>query len=412
MYLDYWKFNKQPFHNVPDPSMYFYMHESVESAVGEILFAIEEGDECLAVLVGEVGLGKTMTFRVVLDSLDQEKYAIAFVTNPDITFPQLLREIVGQLTNKPCQIKAKDALLEAFNRILVETNRQGRRVLLFIDEGNAIQRVNLESLRLLTNMQNDDQNLFTIILAGQPELARKLEHPKLANLHQRIGVYCRLSKLSSTELLRDYIEHRCESAGCTRKVFTDDAIQQIWVHSEKGVPRLINRLCKLSLKAGETNQLECVNGDVINAVAMRFARTTRPPRTATDNPLESRKTESNRAGSEVEPVQTKQEKLGFVDFLDSIADKLIKPKGKAPADSDAVEVSDVKLIPPQRGTPSPLPTNSVPDEIITAKVIKPKIISTEANGKDQDEIEGRSHEVIEAMRERFKHRGNPSMIYR
>ena len=118
------------------------------------------------------------------------------------------------------------------------------------------------------------------------------------------------------------------------------------------------------------------------------------------------------AGSEVEPVQTKQEKLGFVDFLDSIADKLIKPKGKEPADSDAVEASDIKLIASQRSTPSPLSTNSVPDEVITAKIIKPKVVDTEANGKHQDEIEGRSHEVIEAMRERYKHRKNPSLIYR
>ncbi len=91
---------------------------------------------------------------------------------------------------------------------------------------------------------------------------------------------------------------------------------------------------------------------------------------------------------------------------------MIKPKGKEPADSEAVEVSDVKLIPSQRGTPSPLSTNSVPDEVIAAKIIKPKIVSTEADGKHKDEIEGRYHEVVEAMRARYKHRENPALIYR
>ena len=97
MYLDYWGLDRNPFDSVPDPNMYFRLHPTAESAVAEVLFAIEEGNECLAVLVGEVGLGKTMALRVILNSLDHEKYRIAFVTNPEVTFTQLMREIIGQL---------------------------------------------------------------------------------------------------------------------------------------------------------------------------------------------------------------------------------------------------------------------------------------------------------------------------
>jgi general secretion pathway protein A len=280
MYLDYWGLKKHAFHNVPDPSMYFEMHETVENTVAEILFAIEEGDECLAVVVGEVGLGKTMTLRVVLDSLEPEKYNIAFITNPDLTFPQLLREIVGQLTGQPCTIRSKEGLLEEFNRILFASSDAGKKVLVFIDEGNAIRRMNLESLRLLTNMQDDDRNLFTLILAGQPELARKLEHPSMANLFQRIGVYCKLEKLRSRDLLKDYIEHRLERAGANRQIFSEDAYDTIWDYSEQGIPRLVNRLCKLALKAGETNQLELITADVIRKVGDRFVRKTGPRRKA------------------------------------------------------------------------------------------------------------------------------------
>jgi len=105
MYLDYWKLNRNPFDNVPDPRMYFSEHSTVEGTVSELLFAVEEANECLAVVVGDVGLGKTMSLRVVLNELDQGKYKIAYITNPDVTFNQLLRDIVGQLQGDRCQIR-------------------------------------------------------------------------------------------------------------------------------------------------------------------------------------------------------------------------------------------------------------------------------------------------------------------
>jgi type II secretory pathway predicted ATPase ExeA len=273
MYLDYWKLNKHPFNNVPDPEMYFDMHQSVESSVSELLFAIEEGDECLAVVVGPVGVGKTMCLRIVLNALNQSKYRIAFVTNPDMTFPQLLREIIGQIKGKECLEKRKDRLFEEFNRLLFETSDAGKRVVVFIDEGNAIKPHNLDSLRLLTNMQDDHQNLLTIVLAGQPELGKRLEDPRRENLFQRIGVYCKIEGIDSRENMKDYIEHRLERAGLSGdSMFTESAYDEVWKLSEGGMPRLINKMCKLSLKAGQTNNLQCIDADIVKAVGDRFRR--------------------------------------------------------------------------------------------------------------------------------------------
>lgn len=272
MYLEYWGLEKHAFNNVPDPEMYFSMHRSVENAVAELLFAVEEGDECLAVITGAVGVGKTMALRIVLDSMDNEKYKIAFVTNPDLSFNQLLSEIIGQLEGEECQERRKDKLFERFNKILFETNDQGKKVIIFIDEGNVIKPHNLESLRLMTNMQDDKQNLFTLVLAGQPELARRLEDPRRANLFQRIGVYSKMSGIDSRETMKDYIEHRLERAGCKKQVFSEDAYDALWEHSEEGIPRLVNKICKLSLKAGETNGVGEVNAEIVHAVAERFAR--------------------------------------------------------------------------------------------------------------------------------------------
>ncbi len=269
MYCEYWGLDKNPFDSVPDPSMYFRLHPTVETAVAEVLFAIEEGNECLAVLVGEVGLGKTMALRVLLNSLDPDNYRIAFVTNPEVTFTQLMREIIGQLLDEPCSIRDKVLLLEEFNKILFDTADSGRKVLIFIDEGNSIKAANLEALRLLTNMQEDTRNLFTIVLAGQPRLGRMLEAPERANLFQRIGVYSKLEPFESAEVVKDYIEHRLERAGRNEPIFTDDAYEIIFAHS-KGTPRLINRVCKLALKAGETHQLEIIDAALVREIASRF----------------------------------------------------------------------------------------------------------------------------------------------
>ena len=308
MYYEYWGLNRPPFDNVPDPSMYFSAHQTVEQAVGEVIFAIEEGDECLAVVVGEVGLGKTTSLRVILDTLEPEKYRIAFITNPDVTFTMLLREMIGQLKGEACAIRRKDELLEEFNRILFETVDEGKRVLIFIDEGNAFKPVNLESLRLLTNMQEDDRNLFTIILAGQPKLAKMLESPARANLFQRIGVYCHLEKMESWFMVRDYIDHRLERAGRKEAVFTDAAVQAIYECSEQGVPRLVNKLAKLALKAGETNGQASIEADIINAIGDRFKRFTRKdePKKSEMMPDTDAATETVEAAESPAPAEVEQ----------------------------------------------------------------------------------------------------------
>ncbi|MGZ3579284.1 MAG: ExeA family protein [Syntrophales bacterium] len=270
MYYEYWGLQKPPFDNVPDPTMYSDSHSSMENAIAETLFAIDEGNECIAVIVGDVGLGKTLSLRIIIDSLNQEKYKIALVTNPDMSFIELLKEIIGQLAGRKCEERRKIDLLEKFNKILFDTIDSGKKVLIFIDEANAISPTNLESLRLLTNMQDDQRNLFTIVLAGQLELARRLEHPKRTNLLQRIGTLSRIDKIESEDLLKGYVETRLRLAGGSRQVFADDAYSFLWEYSEHGVPRLINKMCKLSLKAGETNEFMLISGEVVRQIGERF----------------------------------------------------------------------------------------------------------------------------------------------
>ena len=272
MYCEYWNLNKPPFDNVPDPSMYVDCHVSMENVISETIFAIKEANECFAVIIGDVGLGKTLSLRIIIDSLEPHKYKIALITNPSISFVQLLREIIGQITGKQCEVNTKSDLLEIFNHLLFELIDQGIKIVIFIDEANAISPANLENLRLLTNMQDDKRNLFTLVLAGQMELSQRLEHPKRSNLFQRIGTYGRIDKLPSEESVKTYIETRLKLAGAQRKFFSDDCIPVFWEASDHGIPRLINKICKLCLKAGETNEFRIITPDVATQIAERFQK--------------------------------------------------------------------------------------------------------------------------------------------
>ncbi|MEW6328394.1 MAG: AAA family ATPase [Thermodesulfobacteriota bacterium] len=270
-YYRYWGLNQAPFDNVPDPRMYWPQNPSLEDAISEILFAIQEGNECLAVIVGDIGTGKTLALRILLSELGPDKYRIAFLTNPTLSFTQIMREIIGQLENKKVLTKWKDHLQEEFNQVLYRTADEGKRVVIFIDEANVLNTASLQGLRLLTNMQDDRRNLVTFVLAGQKELAQKLERPSMENLYQRIGVYCKVRGLDSPELVAEYIAHRLNQAGCSREIFTEQAVRAIWSHS-RGVPRMVNKICKLCLKAGETNQLQVLDEAVVENLAYMFKK--------------------------------------------------------------------------------------------------------------------------------------------
>jgi len=397
MYYEYWGLKKPPFDNVPDPSMYVDCHPSMESALAESLFAIEEGNECLAVIIGDVGLGKTLSLRMIIDNLDQEKYKIALVTNPSISFSQLMQEMVGQLTGSQCLEKRKAVLLERFNKIIFETMDEGKKVVLLIDEANAMPSASLENLRLLTNMQDDQRNLFTMVLAGQMELARRLEHPKRQNLFQRIGTYSRIDKIQSEELVKAYVEKRIALAGGDRPVFSEDAFPFIWEHSGHGVPRLINKMCKLSLKAGETNGFDRISGELIHQIGQRFASMTAPvaPKRKSRKKAEEKKpglkaTEAPRA-AEPEPVSGEPEMRKAVAplMVEGVEPEVKTAPPPALAESMEREVAGPAAEPaPRLEAETVLPVESLPEDLEIGEVkislnIHPDLIAEAKTGTEE-----------------------------
>ncbi len=318
MYCDYWNINKAPFDNVPDPTMYAACHTSMENAISETIFAIKEADESFAVIISEAGLGKTLALRLIINALEPEKFRSVLITNPSLSFTQLLREIIVQITGKPCEEVQKGVLLDMLRHMLAASMDQGKKIVIFIDEANALTPANLEDMRLLTNIQDEKRNLLTLVLAGQLELAQHLEHPQQANLFQRIGSYALIGKLPSKEAVKTYIESRLKLAGTNIRIFADECIPVIWEYSEHGVPRLINKICKLCLKAGETNQFDYISADLVANVAGRFQKLTDtasahiPPSHSTPVILQEEserpaKAEENEAPAEATVAETVEE---------------------------------------------------------------------------------------------------------
>ena len=245
MYTQFFGLREKPFSLSPDPR-YLYLSDSHREALAHLLYGIEEGEGFIAI-TGEVGTGKTTLCRTLLDRVEPGT-EVAFIFNPQFSGLELLQAIAAEL-GLEADDRTRRQLNEALNRFLLAKRRDGRRVLLIIDEAQVMEREALEQVRLLSNLETNTSKLIQIILIGQPELDTMLEAPDLRQLRQRITVRWRLQPLTAPES-REYVRHRIRiGAGEARELFTEGALREIHRHS-RGVPRLINLLCDRSLLAG------------------------------------------------------------------------------------------------------------------------------------------------------------------
>ena len=197
----------------------------------------------LALLVGDIGSGKTTLSRALIDRLGESRPVVLLI-NPRLTPTQLLRSIASGLGLTPG--RHRNELLEQIHNKLYELYEAGREPVLIIDEAQLIPtKATFDEIRLLTNFQLDDQNLLSVLLIGQPELETRLDRLAYAPLRQRIGMRYRLGPLTLEETI-EYIEHRVRVGGGARNPFSRAAMEEIFVTSG-GIPRLINTLATTAL---------------------------------------------------------------------------------------------------------------------------------------------------------------------
>ena len=243
MYKTHFGLRELPFGITPDTSYFFACCNSQE-ALNTLLIAAKNGEGFIKI-TGEVGTGKTLLCRKFMATLGDE-FVTAYIPNPYLEPRTLMLALADELEISLEKDVDQHQLLKAINHRLLLLARDGKRVILCLDEAQAIPMDSLEALRLLTNLETEKRKLLQIVLFGQPELNRKLQHDSIRQLAQRISFHYHLGPLSKDDLAF-YVSHRLSVAGFTgSRLFASDALKKLNAASG-GIPRLVNILAHKSL---------------------------------------------------------------------------------------------------------------------------------------------------------------------
>ncbi|MAD18210.1 MAG: AAA family ATPase [Alteromonadaceae bacterium] len=252
MYLYHYGIKELPFTLTPNTS-YFFGLPSHKEAIEVLLTAIKTGEGFIKV-TGEVGTGKTLICRKLLNELP-EHFVAAYIPNPYLTPSELRRSVAAELNVTLSENADQQEFTQRIQRRLIEINQQNRGVVLIIDEAQALPVESIEALRLITNLETESRKLLQVVLFGQPELDDKLALPELRQLKQRVTFSYAL-KLMNADQLFQYVRHRMSVAGYRGgDIFSNRACKLLFKAS-KGTPRIVNVLCHkaLMLAYGEGKQ--------------------------------------------------------------------------------------------------------------------------------------------------------------
>ncbi len=243
MYNKHFGLREAPFSITPDTAFSF-ASTSFQEALNTVLIAVKNGEGFIKV-TGEVGTGKTLLCRKFLASLDAS-FVSAYIPNPYLEPRTLLASLADELRLQVQRDLDQQLMLKELTLALLQYARQGKRVVVCLDEAQAMPLETLEALRLLSNLETEKRKLIQVVLFGQPELDAKLDQRALRQLKQRITFHYELQPLSREEL-DHYVVHRLAVAGHQgAPLFTRGALGAIHAASG-GIPRLINILCHKSL---------------------------------------------------------------------------------------------------------------------------------------------------------------------
>ena len=233
-----------PFSLVPN-TQFFVELPSHHACFNMLQFAVAAGDGFIKV-TGEVGTGKTLLCRRLLNSLESKEFYSAYIPNPRLTAIELKRAVAKELAIKKIdEVKDRD-LLDVINQRLLELASANKSVVLVIDEAQALPEDSIEELRLLTNLETEQKKLMQIVLFAQPELDEILSQHHFRQLRQRITFSQTLDRLNK-EHIHQYINHRMSLAGYNGEPIFNNACVSLLHKATQGSPRLINIVCGKAL---------------------------------------------------------------------------------------------------------------------------------------------------------------------
>jgi MSHA biogenesis protein MshM len=257
MYLEHFGLKAYPFSLTPDTE-FFFASRSHQEALNVLLVALREGEGFIKV-TGEVGLGKTLLCRQLLNALD-DRFVTAYVPNPHLSAASMRLALACELgLKRPRSGYTQQDLLTWLNAALLTFAADRKQVVVCMDEAQQLPDATLEAVRLLTNLETEKRKLLQVVLFGQPELDRRLADQQFRQLKQRITFSYKLSPLDR-ETVDAYVAHRLRIAGYRGpKLFTTAAMKRMY-RASGGTPRLVNVLCHKALMAAYGPGADCVDG--------------------------------------------------------------------------------------------------------------------------------------------------------
>ncbi len=262
MYKKFYGFREKPFQLVPNPR-FLYLSKKHQNALTYLEYGLSEGSGFI-LLTGDIGSGKTTVIRHILNGIDDDAgIEVAVISSTNVDSGELLGLVMHEFGIEASSDNKAKALDAIFHHLIKQYSRK-KRVLLVIDEAQNLSVKALEEIRMISNLQTDDQMLLQIILIGQPELKRRLNSAALTQLAQRIAVFYHLGALDRDEI-KEYMAFRLEKAGGSKDIFQDDTFDPIY-NASGGIPRIINILCDTALVYGYAEGLQRINARVISQV--------------------------------------------------------------------------------------------------------------------------------------------------
>ncbi|HVY66704.1 MAG TPA: AAA family ATPase [Gammaproteobacteria bacterium] len=260
MYCDLFQLKEPPFRLTPDPQFLFASKQHARAkAYMESTIWLADG---FVVITGEIGSGKTTLIESFLAELPED-IVLAQISQTQLTPVEFLQALLVEFGFKPFR-KPKVELLAMLKDYMVEQYAAGKKILLIVDEAQNLSRQVLEEVRLLSGLETKKEKLLRIILAGQPELSRKLDSPRLQQLTQRVRLRFHLGALSKRET-HEYIAHRLNVAGADGRTIFDAAACDMVFRYTGGVPRLINVLCDTAMLCAFAEERTAIDEPLVRA---------------------------------------------------------------------------------------------------------------------------------------------------
>jgi general secretion pathway protein A len=267
MYEAFFGLRERPFELAPNPRFLLLTSRHSE-ALSNLEYGIT-GRKGITVLLGEAGTGKTTVIRTALQRWETEGHLVAYINNPTLTRAEFVEMLARAFDLGDEAAGSKPRMLAALTELVMRRHADGLVTGLLIDEAQSLPNELLEEIRLLANVETPDEKVFPVVLAGQPELADRLNEIGLRQLKQRVGLRCVLSPLDVRETAA-YVAGRIRLAGgVAGQLFTREAVLLVHEHS-RGIPRVINVICDNALLAAFASGQRPIPSEVIADVCRDF----------------------------------------------------------------------------------------------------------------------------------------------